>query len=610
MSPAIHRSAEDVVDAIIRDVGKEIVLGLPLGLGKANTIVNALFARAVADPSLRLTIYTALTPEVPHGSSELERRFLAPFARRVFGGYPELAYVKTMRAGALPTNISVSEFFFLAGRWLSVPYAQQNYISADYTHAARYLIERGVNVITQLVARRQVDGETRYSLGSNTDTTLDFMAAQAAGKTSFLFVGEVNSEMPFMPGEGDLSAGAFAHVLDDPSTDYPLFSAPKEPVSHTEYATGLHVARLIPDGGTLQIGIGKQADALVHALTLRQHENRAFRDAAQRLSPNVAGEDAPFVQGLYGVSEMFVDGFLSLIDAGILKRENDGVLLHAGFFLGTRAFYKRLREMEASTLDKIRMVAISFTNDLYGDEALKRRQRVKARFVNNAMMVTALGAVVSDGLADGRIVSGVGGQYNFVAQAFALEDARSVITLPATRLAKGKLVSNIVWSYPHQTVPRHLRDIIVTEYGVADLRGKSDAEVIAAMLAITDSRFQSSLLKEAKAAGKIAANYEIPPAFRNNTPARLAAALGSLEAQGHLPAFPFGSDFTEVEQRLLPALAELKAATPVQLFSFALRGLSARADSDQAECLARLDLAVPRSAKERFFKWLVLGAMA
>ena len=93
-------------------------------------------------------------------------------------------------------------------------------------------------------------------------------------------------------------------------------------------------------------------------------------------------------------------------------------------------------------------------------------------------MATLMGAVISDGLENGQVVSGVGGQYNFVAQAFALHGARSILTVEATRQAG--VESNIRWSYGHETIPRHLRDIIVTEYGVADLRGKSDADVIAA----------------------------------------------------------------------------------------------------------------------------------
>src|ERR1700710_1656473 len=155
------------------------------------------------------------------------------------------------------------------------------------------------------------------------------------------------------------------------------------------------------------------------------------------------------------------------------------------------------------------MMPVSFTNQLYGDEETKRRARVDARFVNNAMMATLMGAVISDGLENGQVVRGVGGQYNFVAQAFALVGARSILTVEATRLEKAGSVSNIRWAYGHETIPRHLRDIIVTEYGVADLRGKSDADVIAAMLGVADSRFQNDLMRQAKDAGKLSSKFEI-----------------------------------------------------------------------------------------------------
>src|SRR5215472_2553388 len=96
--PEHHRSADSVADAIIREVGPNIVLGLPLGLGKANHIANALYARAAADPSIKLTIFTALTLEKPGASSELERRFIGPVIERLFGGYPELTYAKALHA--------------------------------------------------------------------------------------------------------------------------------------------------------------------------------------------------------------------------------------------------------------------------------------------------------------------------------------------------------------------------------------------------------------------------------------------------------------------------------------------------------------------------------
>src|SRR3569832_154222 len=473
--PQYHSSAGTVADAIIREVGPNIVLGLPLGLGKANHIANALFARAVADRSIKLTIFTALTLEKPKASNELERRFMEPVVERLFGDWPELAYARALRSGNLPDYIEGNEFFFLAGRWLSVAQAQQSYISANYTHACRYLIERGVNVIAQLVAKRTGAGETRYSLSCNTATTLDMLTAQAQGRAKFLLAAQVNSHLPFMPGDGDLPASAFAHVLDDPSADHALFAPPKEPVNLTEYAIGLHAARLVPDGGTLQIGIGEEADAAVHALILRLRENAAFGEAVARLTGNAAPlaieHRGPFEQGLYGVSEMFVDGFLALLEAGILKREVDGALLHGAFFLVPQGFYRRLCEIAPERLAKLRMTAVSFTNELYGDQAAKTRARTGARFINNAMMATLLGALVSDGLEDGHVVSGVGGQHNFVTQAFALPDARSVIAVKSTRTSAKSTQSNIRWSYGHTTIPRHERDIVVSEYGIADLRG-------------------------------------------------------------------------------------------------------------------------------------------
>ena len=137
---AIFEDPAAIADTILREVGPKIVLGLPLGLGKANHIANALYLRAAADSSIQLEIFTALTLEVPRARSDLERRFLAPINQRLFAGYPELLYARALRDGSLPANIKVREFFFLAGQWLNVPLAQQNYVSANYTHVPGYLI--------------------------------------------------------------------------------------------------------------------------------------------------------------------------------------------------------------------------------------------------------------------------------------------------------------------------------------------------------------------------------------------------------------------------------------------------------------------------------------
>jgi hypothetical protein len=613
--PKMFSDPEAIAEDIIRDVGTNLVVGLPLGLGKANHIVNALYARAAADRAVNLTFLSALTLEKPKPANLLERRFILPVIDRLFGGYPDLTYADALHANALPPNIRVIEFFFLAGRWLHVPFAQQHYISANYTHAAPYLLARGLNVVTQLVAKRIVDGVARYSLSCNTDTTLDILRARAEGRASFRLVGQVNSELPFMPGAADLPAEQFSAVLDGPAIDFPLFAPPSEPITDTKYAIGLHAAGLIRDGGTLQIGIGQVGDALAQGLIVRHRDNAQFQAVMKRLAPASEQRPAPetgaFAQGLYGVSEMLFEAFLGLIDAGILKREVDGVLLHGAFFLGPQSFYRALREMTPSQIARVQMMPVSFTNELYGDEDAKRRARVDARFVNNAMMATLMGAVISDGLEDGQVVSGVGGQYNFVAQAFALRGARSILTVEATRQAGARTQSNIRWSYGHETIPRHLRDIIVTEYGVADVRGKSDAEVIAAMLGVADSRFQAELARQAKDAGKLPKDFEIPAGDRENFPGRIASALKPAREAGLLPSFPFGSDFTDVEQRLIPALQLLQDVqrAPRRLPQLLWQGFTRRPDAADAECLARLGLDRPATWSERAYRALVGAAL-
>jgi acyl-CoA hydrolase len=601
-----HTQASGVVDAILEAVGNKVVLALPLGLGKASHIANELVARAVADPAISLTIITALTLEKPRGGNDLERRFIDPMAERLFDGWPELSYAALLRTGALPANIEVREFFMEAGAWLSVPRAQQRYISANYTHAFRYVLDAGINVIAQLVA---TDGDS-FSLSCNPDLTLDLLHARRSGKADFLLVGQVNDELPFMGGSAVVEAAEFDHVLGGQDCQFPLFAPPNRPISLPHYAIGFRIAALIPDGGTLQIGIGTMGDAVSHALILGHRDPAAFRAVLDALGVTGKVHAEPFREGLYGASEMIADGFLALLHAGVVSRLVDAKAIHAAFFLGSRTFYQRLRDMPRAERDRIDMCPVTFVNELYGGEDAKRRARVGARFINSAMMATLLGAAVSDGLEDGRVVSGIGGQYNFVAQAFALEDARSIIAVDAARTRSGTRSSNILWAYGHTSIPRHLRDMVATEYGIADLRGKPDADVIAAMLAVTESRFQAQMLEQAKAAGKIPGDHEINPAHRRNEPARLERALRPLRDRGLLPDYPFGTDFTAEEQRLMPALERLREAGRRELAMLALRGFVPGNDPGHAPLLERMDLLRPRGLRERVAAAVLRAALA
>jgi hypothetical protein len=221
------------------------------------------------------------------------------------------------------------------------------------------------------------------------------------------------------------------------------------------------------------------------------------------------------------------------------------------------------------------------------------------------MMATALGDAVSDGLEDGRIVSGVGGQYNFVAMAHALDDARSVLMFRSQRGEGAQAGSNVRWNYGHTTIPRHLRDIYVDEYGIADLLNQTDEECVIAMASIADARFQAGLLETAKQSKKLRADFNGEPAWARNTPQRLREALAPFRKDGTLPDYPLGSDFTEVEQRLVKALGWLKAntATTGSKLRTVLRALGAR--SDDSEAIARMGLQQPRGLGEKLEAKLV-----
>src|SRR6201988_655988 len=119
-------------------------------------------------------------------------------------------------------------------------------------------------------------------------------------------------------------------------------------------------------------------------------------------------------------------------------------------------------------------------------------------------------------------------------------------------------------------------------------------------------------MRQAKEAGKLARNYEIPAAYPENAPDRIAQALRPAREAGLLPSFPFGSDFTDVEQRLIPALQLLQGAqrTPLQLPGMLWEGIWRKPDAADEACLARLGLDRPADMKERVYRALISAAVA
>jgi len=207
------------------------------------------------------------------------------------------------------------------------------------------------------------------------------------------------------------------------------------------------------------------------------------------------------------------------------------------------------------------------------------------------------------------VISGVGGQYNFVAMAHDLPGARSVLCIRSTRGHGKQLQSNIVPFYGHTTIPKHLRDIVVTEYGVADLRGQSDADVIIRLINIADSRFQDELLQFAKGHGKVPDDYCIPQSARLNTPARLQEILATYQHTGLLPDYPFGTQLTEQERALGASLRKIKSlsAEPGHFVAAAFKALLHKADPAAAKpFLERMQLEHPETTKDFLIQQLLL----
>jgi acyl-CoA hydrolase len=169
-----------------------------------------------------------------------------------------------------------------------------------------------------------------YSLCSNTDLTLDIDSiCRRKGLKRPLFVAMVNAKMPFMGGDAVVNDDFFDLVLDNEDLYFQPFATPRAAVNLIDYNIGLLASTLIKDGGTMQVGIGSLADALIYCTKLRHQDNNAylklldglqirekFKDVIQQ-----SGSVSPYDKGLYAASEMIVEGFAHLFNADILKRQ-------------------------------------------------------------------------------------------------------------------------------------------------------------------------------------------------------------------------------------------------------------------------------------------------
>ena len=279
-------------------------------------------------------------------------------------------------------------------------------------------------------------------------------------------------------------------------------------------------------------------------------------------------------------------------------------------------FYQYLHALPEHKKEQIHMNSISKINQLFGHEEIDRLHRKDARFVNTGMIVSINGAVASDGLENNRVVSGVGGQYNFASMAQELPDGHSIIQIRSVRNLKGQDKSNIVWNYGYNTIPRHLRDIIVTEYGIAFIRGKSDEEVAIELLKITDSRYQRALMEKAKRNQKLCKNFKIDNCHRTNFPQNIEHKLEKLrteyKAYQLFDSFPFGSDFTNEEIVIGKALKFLKSMSynRIRMIIFVTKSLITFARYDDLTIyLNRMGLIKVGTIRKFLYKRLFISAL-
>ena len=320
-------------------------------------------------------------------------------------------------------------------------------------------IERGLipaDVVFSMASPMDADGWLSLSLG--TDYT---MAAVAKARAVVL---EVNPHVPFAQGNCRIHISQVAALVE---SSEPVLEVGLPKIGPVQEAIGKYVAERIDDGSTLQIGYGGIPDAVVMQLT-HKHD-----------------------LGIH--TEMLGDGILTLIEAGAVNNRRKNYLpgkTIATFALGSRKLYQYMDRNPA-----LEMHPVNFTND-----PMLAGQNDNLVAINATLQIDLLGQCGSESLGHAPF-SGTGGQSDFVRAANRSRGGKAFIVLPST--AKGDTISRIVPSLsPGTHVSTSKNDIhyVVTEYGVAQLRGKSAKQRAQELIAIAHPDFRGELTAQARLA--------------------------------------------------------------------------------------------------------------
>lgn len=414
------------------------VLALPLGPGQPAALLHALGAR---------TDFSDL---------------------RVFSGLLLEPYALFTRAGVR----LLSGFLGPVERALRAAGSNVEFIPSDFRGFARVARQLRPRIVATAVAPPDADG--RFSLSLHAGATVEEIHRCGADPDGLL-IAEVNARLPRTYGLPPDHAHALVPEEIDilVETDRPPPSIPDPPAGPIEHAIADYARAFIPDGATLQTGIGGIPGEIAEILA------------------GGAGGD-------YGIhSEMFTTGLMRLHQAGkVTNRKGmfDGVSITT-FAAGTPELYTWLHEQE-----DVRFLPVGVVND----PSLIARNRHMVS-INGALTVDLFGQLAADALP-GRQHSGIGGHEDFVAGAAAAPGGRSLVCLPSTAQVDGAPVSRIAAALPQGslvTTPRHHVDVVITEYGAAELAGRTVGERARALIDVAHPDFRERLQEDAAKLGLV-----------------------------------------------------------------------------------------------------------
>jgi len=284
-------------------------------------------------------------------------------------------------------------------------------------------------------------------------------------QTARIVIAEVNQQMPRTLGDSFIHFSKIDYAVP---VDYPLAELPQAEVTQLNMQIGQHVAGLIEDGSTMQIGIGSIPDAVLHYLSGK-------RDL-----------------GVH--TELFSDGVMKLVQQGVITNEkktlHQGKIV-AGFILGSHALYHFVDDNPI-----VELHPTEYVNDPF---VIAQNERMIS--INSAIEVDLTGQVCADSIGP-KFYSGVGGQADFVYGAARSKGGKPIIAMPSTATLKdGKRISRIVPLLRHGagvvTTRNHVH-YIATEHGVAYLHGKTIRERARVLIEIADPEFRDELEHKAK----------------------------------------------------------------------------------------------------------------